>query len=380
MDKKSVKNENIQFYCKSCEYKTSNKYNYNRHILSAKHKMDTKNINNIEQTFICKKCNYVTSNKCNYDKHLLTSKHKNDTKNMKSMNNGVELYMCKCGNKYKYSQGLCKHRKQCTFVENKENNNVNITIENVNKESNENIERQPPNDKKDLSNIITEVVKQNTILLNNEFKTILAEQNKDFKNILIEQNKEFQNKMLEISKNQTVTNIQNNVQNNHFNLNVFLNEQCKDAINMEDFLDSIQLTVLDLEETGKLGFVSGISRIFIENIKKMGIHERPLHCTDLKRETVYIKENNKWEKEDTNKSKLNNVVKRIVKKNICQLPNWQKENPGYLKSNTKANDDYIRISLNSLGSEYDDEQKRMDDKIIRNMLKEVVLDKNKELV
>jgi len=377
-----VKNENIQFYCESCEYKTCNKYNYNRHILSAKHKMDTKNNNIIEQTFICKKCNYVTCNKCNYDKHLLTSKHKNDTKNMKSMNNGVELYMCKCGNKYKYSQGLCKHRKQCTFVENKENNNVNITIENANKESNENIETQHSNDKEDLSNIITEVVKQNTIILNNEFKTILAEQNKifaeqnkDFKNILIEQNKELQNKMLEISKNQTVTNIQNNVQNNHFNLNVFLNEQCKDAINMEDFLDSIELTVMDLEETGKLGFVSGISRIFIENIKKMGIHERPLHCTDLKRETVYIKENNKWEKGDNDKSRLNNVIKRLVKKNILQLPNWQKKNPGYTKNNTRANDEFIKISLNSLGSEYDDEQKKMDDKIIRNMLKEVVLEK-----
>ena len=132
---------------------------------------------------------------------------------------------------------------------------------------------------------------------------------------------------------------------------------------------------MDLEETGKLGFVSGISRIFIENIKKMGVHERPLHCTDLKRETVYIKENNKWEKEDNNKTSLNNVIKRIVKKNILQLPNWQKENPEYRQNNSKANHEFIKISLNSLGSEYDDEQKKMDDKIIRNMLKEVVLEK-----
>ena len=316
------------------------------------------------KNMICEQCNFKCNQKCDWNRHINSKKHKN-------LNNDLNILIekkiiCNCGKIYKHTSSLYKHRKQCTFVENKEN---------LNKESNENIERQPPNDKKDLSNIITEVVKQNTILLNNEFKTILAEQNKDFKNILIEQNKEFQNKMLEISKNQTVTNIQNNVQNNHFNLNVFLNEQCKDAINMEDFLDSIQLTVLDLEETGKLGFVSGISRIFIENIKKMGIHERPLHCTDLKRETVYIKENNKWEKGDNDKSRLNNVIKRLVKKNICQLPNWKKENPNYLKSNTKDNDDYIRISLNSLGSEYDDEQKRMDDKIIRNMLKEVVLEK-----
>jgi len=272
-----------------------------------------------------------------------------------------EKFICDCGNEYKYNSGLSRHKKTCTFEPVEKITQEKSTEENIKNEFNNNL----------MIDIIKELLKEQNKQVQEQNKQVLELYEKN--NILI-------NRLVEKESTNIVNNIQNVQNNNQFNLNMFLNEQCKNAINMEDFLDSIQLTVSDFEETGKLGFVSGISRIFIENIKKMDIHERPLHCTDLKRETVYIKENNKWEKEDTNKSKLNNVVKRIVKKNICQLPNWKKENPNYLKSNTKDNDDYIKFSLNSLGSEYDDEQKRMDDKIIRNMLKEVVLDKNKEIL
>jgi len=309
------------------------------------------------EKFICELCNFKCSKNSNWNTHLSTTKHKNRTEiermkqNLDKNNAEILLYKCsECFKEYKSRSALWYHKKNSKcFKKNEE-------------------DESKPN-----TNMIINIIKENQ-----EIKNLLIEQNK--------QNYEIQKQLFELANKPNVINNNNynntttNTTNNQFNLNMFLNEKCKDAINMEDFLDSIKLTVMDFEETGKLGFVSGISRIFIENIKKMDVHERPLHCTDLKRETVYIKENNKWEKEDTNKSKLNNVVKRIVKKNICQLPNWQKENPGYLKSNTKANDDYIRISLNSLGSEYDDEQKRMDDKIIRNMLKEVVLDKNKEIL
>jgi hypothetical protein len=318
--------------------------------------------------FICEQCNFKCSKNSNWNTHILTAKHK---KIMDGNEKKKNKFVCDCGNEYKYNSGLSRHKKICTF-------------ELVEKSIDENIKS------KFNKNLMIDIIKELLIEQNKQVQEQKKEQHKE----ILEQNKQLQEQnkqVLELYEKNNIlinklvekesTNVVNNIQNNNqFNLNVFLNEKCKDAINMEDFLDSIKLTVMDFEETGKLGFVSGISRIFIENIKKMDVHERPLHCTDLKRETVYIKENNKWEKEDTNKSKLNNVVKRIVKKNICQLPNWQKENPGYLKSNTKANDDYIRISLNSLGSEYDDEQKRMDDKIIRNMLKEVVLDKNKEIL
>jgi hypothetical protein len=311
--------------------------------------------------FCCINCNFNTSHKGDYNKHLSTSKH-----NMIINGNykTQEKFICDCGNEYKYNSGLSRHKKTCTFEPVEKITQEKSTEENIKNEFNNNL----------MIDIIKELLKEQNKQVQEQNKQVLELYEKN--NILI-------NRLVEKESTNIVNNIQNvqNVQNNNqFNLNMFLNEQCKNAINMEDFLDSIQLTVTDFEETGKLGFVSGISRIFIENIKKMDIHERPLHCTDLKRETVYIKENNKWEKEDTNKSKLNNVVKRIVKKNILQLPNWKKENPNYLKSNTKDNDDYIKFSLNSLGSEYDDEQKRMDDKIIRNMLKEVVLDKNKEIL
>ena len=303
------------------------------------------------EKYICNLCNFKCSKNSNWNIHLLTAKHINRTNLEQLEQNNIKKILYKCDNctkEYKSRSALWYHK----------NNSKNCL-----------------NDNKPNANLIINIIKENQ-----EIKNLLLEQNKQVQ----EQNKqnyELQKQIIELSSKPAIINNYNtntNTTNNQFNLNLFLNEQCKDAINMEDFLDSIQLTFMDFEETGKLGFVSGISRIFIENIKKMDIHERPLHCTDLKRETVYIKENNKWEKEDTNKTKLNNVVKRIVKKNICQLPNWQKENPEYKNNDTKTSEDYIKYSINSLGSEYDDEQKRMDEKIIRNMLKEVVLDKNKE--
>ena len=325
------------------------------------------------EKFICELCAFKCSKNSNWITHLSTAKHKNRTeieqlKQHLDKNNAESLaYKCsECFKEYKSRSALWYHKKNSKCLK---NNNKDEDKNNSNCSKN-NDKDEDKNNSNCLKNNDKDEDKKNE---NNIQSKLLTE--------IIKQNYELQKQLFELANKPNIINNYNNnttntnTTNNQFNLNMFLNEQCKNAINMEDFLDSIQLTVSDFEETGKLGFVSGISRIFIENIKKMDIHERPLHCTDLKRETVYIKENNKWEKEDTNKTKLNNVVKRIVKKNICQLPNWKKENPNYLKSNTKDNDDYIRISLNSLGSEYDDEQKRMDDKIIRNMLKEVVLEK-----
>jgi hypothetical protein len=202
-------------------------------------------------------------------------------------------------------------------------------------------------------------------------------QSKDMQNLLIEQNRELQTTIVELSKKQAVTNIQTNniTNNNNFNLNLFLNEQCKDAINITDFIESIKLTVTDLEATGRLGYVPGISRILINKLKELDVYTRPLHCTDLKRETVYIKDKNSWEKETVEKNKFKNIVKRVAKKNLQQLPAWQAQNPDFVTLDTPENNDFLKISLSSLGScDPEDEEKDMN-KIMRNVLKEVVIEK-----
>ena len=185
----------------------------------------------------------------------------------------------------------------------------------------------------------------------------------------------------ELAKNQNITNNNNNINttnNNQFNINLFLNEKCKDALSLTQFIDSLKLTVSDLEETGRLGFINGISRIFIKGLKELDITMRPLHCTDGKRETVYIKDVDKWEKENDDKTTLKKAIKQIERKNIKLLPIWQQQNPDFHILDTKANDEYVKISLSSLGACEKEEIEKQNEKIIRNVLREVVLDKNKK--
>jgi hypothetical protein len=206
----------------------------------------------------------------------------------------------------------------------------------------------------------------------------LLKQNKEIQNSLVEQNKELQNTLIEISKqNKVINTTTNNITNNQFNLNLFLNEECKNALNIEDFINSLKLTVNDIEETGKLGYTQGLTRIFVKALNDLDVTMRPFHCTDIKRETVYIKDQDSWEKENAEKTKLRNVLKQIARKNLKMLPEWQEQNPEFRILDTPENEKFMQISLSSLGSEYKDEQDKMEEKIIRNVLKEVVLEKKK---
>jgi hypothetical protein len=221
--------------------------------------------------------------------------------------------------------------------------------------------------------LVKELIKENK-----ELKDVLKEQSKELKDALKEQSRA----LIEISTKSNTTLIQNNTttnnttNNNSFNLNLFLNEQCKDAISITDFVDSLNLNVGDLEATGKLGYVLGISRIFINKLKELDVYERPLHCTDYKRETVYIKNQDTWEKDNSEKSKLRTIVSRIARKNLEQLPAWQAENPDYVRSDTPENNEFMKISLSSLGGYSNEEENKHVDKIMRNVLKEVTVDKN----
>lgn len=216
-------------------------------------------------------------------------------------------------------------------------------------------------------------------------KMFLMEQNKQLIEQLSEQNNklfEQNNKLMQIVENNKVvstntsTNILNTVTNN-FNLNVFLNEKCKDALNIMDFVESLVVKVTDLEETTRLGYANGVSKIFIDGLKKLDIYKRPLHCSDLKREVIYIKDSNQWIKENDSKSTLMNAIKCVAKKNVQNIFEWQKLNPEYSDLQSKQNDRYNKIICESMSGSSKEEQLSNYEKIIKNIVKEVVIDKLK---
>jgi hypothetical protein len=265
------------------------------------------------EKFHCKYCDYFTSRKSQFDRHNTTQKHNNQqiaTNSNEKVPKSSTPLECKCGKKFKDRSGLWRHHKKCS----------DITQDNIIDESNIDITD---------SNVMLHILKQN-----DEFKQLIIEQNKT----IIEQN----SKLFEICKQGTSnTNINNvNSHNKTFNLNVFLNEKCKDAMNITDFVDSLNLQLSDLENVGKVGYVEGISNIIIKNLRALDIHKRPVHCSDSKREVMYIKDEDKWEKENENKNKLRKVIKKVASKNSRLLPEFKKEHPDCIKSTSKYSDQY----------------------------------------
>jgi flagellar motility protein MotE (MotC chaperone) len=190
---------------------------------------------------------------------------------------------------------------------------------------------------------------------------------------LIKQNQEFQKKMFELMKDSGGVINSNNIittNNNKFNLNFFLNETCKDAMNLSEFVDSLQITLADLENVGKLGYAEGISRIFTKGLKELEVHKRPIHCSDLKRETVYIKNENKWEKE---RDQLKKAIKQITNKNIRLIPKWKEDNPGHQDYHNNKNDEYLKIMYESMGPTDEVEESKSFARIISNLAKETII-------
>jgi hypothetical protein len=198
----------------------------------------------------------------------------------------------------------------------------------------------------------------------------LIKQNQEFKELIVEQNKQ----IVELAQKPTTTN--NTINNQKFNLNFFLNEQCKDAINMSDFLEDMTLDLEDLVETGRLGYVGGISRILVNKLQELDIYKRPLHCTDLKRETLYIRDNDEWSKEDNSKKKMNELVNKVANKNCKIMSQWTEIHPDYTEMDTPDNQEFMKLSDAILGGFGEHESKQFRDKIIRSVIKEVMVNKN----
>jgi len=297
-------------------------------------------VEKISKLHCCEACDYISSKKSDLTKHLTTRKHILAIEYLQNSGKvATRYYRCECGCEYKHRQSLHTHRKKCPKILSSED--------------------EEPQDEPETK----------TSNISNELLFELVRQNKELQNVLVDQN----NKIIEMSKKQTVVN--NSTTNNQFNLHFFLNEECKDAFNIMDFVNSLQLKVQDFEATGRLGFVEGISRIIVNGLKQIDVHKRPIHCTDIKRETLYIKDEDAWEKENPEKNKLKKAVNIVAQKNLGQLHRWQEENPECVHINTKENDDYIQLSLAALGGRDKEEDAKYMEKIMKNVLKEVTIDK-----
>jgi hypothetical protein len=284
----------------------------------------------------------------------MTRKHiqsGNDNKMVTDDNNKMQKnadYVCKCGNVYKYNSGLSRHKKICNFIE-VENKEQNLTM----------IDLISP------KNIIT-----------TELVLELIKDNKEMKQIILEQNNTLNN-LVKNGISNVVTNHSNNNNNNNnktFNLQFFLNETCKNAMNITDFVDSIKLQLSDLEKIGEIGYTQGISNIITTNLKALDVTQRPVHCTDKKRGIVYIKDENKWEKEDDEKTKLKHLIIKVSNKNIKLLPQFREKYPDYKVSTSRTSDKYDKIVLEAMGGGGDNDKEKAE-KIIHNISKCVVIDK-----
>ena len=288
----------------------------------------------IPQYFHCESCDYSTSNKKDYNKHLTTRKHKYNDKIMTNgndeLNKEPKTYVCQCGKIYKYRQGLHFHKKTCDY--------------------------KPS-------------VTQNTDINTQQFQIMLEliKDNKEIKDFLLEQNKQ----VIELAKLAGSHNTTNS--HNKFNINMFLNEKCKDALNISDFVSQLKIGINDLEETGRLGFADGISKIFINGLNQLEYYYRPIHCNDSKREVLYIKDSDKWTKEEADKPILTKAIKEVAYKNIKQISEWQKIHSDYNNPESKENDKYLQIVCESMSGSSKEESEKNYNKIIRKLAKETII-------
>ena len=286
--------------------------------------------------YFCEKCDFNTCNKKDYNRHIVTDKHLSLTNpNINTPKN--PLFICNCGKVYKHSSSLCAHRKKC--------NKISITDSNV--------------ELMDKDQIIMMLIKQNAELI---------KETSDFKNTMM--------KVIENGNhNPCNNNNNNNTINSHnktFNLQFFLNETCKNAMNITEFVDSIKLQLSDLENVAKIGYIEGLSKIIIKNLNALDVTERPVHCSDSKRDTLYVKDEDKWEKENENNEKVLKAIEDIANKNRKLVKEWKTKNPECASSKSHKADVYSHIMIEAVCSNNDANNY----KILKKIAKEVTIDKS----
>jgi len=287
----------------------------------------------------CIICDFKCCNKNDYTRHISTRKHKMLTNvDIKNVKNSF-IFVCDCGNEYRHRQSLSVHKKKCNFKI---------------KDVNEAVIEEKDETNKDVNIDISDK------------KLMLT---------LIQQNNELQKQMLEVIKNGTNNTTITNSHNKTFNLQVFLNETCKDAMNIMDFVDSIKIQLCDIESIGELGYVNGMSKLIIKHLNALDENMRPVHCSDPKRESLYVKDKNVWEKEGPDNNKIKKAIKYISHKNICALPEWKAKYPDCIYSDSNKSDQYNHIILEAMGGSGDNDAEKAD-KIVKKIAKVVTIDKN----
>jgi hypothetical protein len=310
--------------------------------------------------FSCEICNFNTSNKKDYIRHTNTAKHRKmgffQQKSTDSTKKTPLEFQCTCGKIYKDRTGLWRHKKLCSeesILSSEDDTAFRLDISNNN----------------EMFKTMMHLIEQNQ-----EFKSLIIEQQQE-NQLQQQENQRLQKQLIEAVKD-TGNTYNNSITNNNqkFNLNFFLNTTCKDAMNMSEFIENMEVNFKDIENIGRYGYVTGMTNMIMSRIKNLDVTKRPMHCTDLKRETIYIKDNNVWEKDDDNK-KLHNMVKCIAHKNYAILPAWRDKNPDCLDSDTPKFDFCIKMMTNVLGDSGEG-QIKLDNKVIRNIAKHINVDKN----
>jgi hypothetical protein len=257
--------------------------------------------------------------------------------------NKIPIYTCECSKTFKTHGGLWKHKKKSCSV----NNDTEPDV----KKSN--------NNATDKDELITYLIKEN----------------QEFKNMILEIVKKDSYNQCTTNNNNTNTLSNNNSHNKTFNLNFFLNETCKDAMNMKDFIQSLEMSLPELEKMGEVGFAEGMSRLFVDRLNQLDITKRPIHCSDVKREIIHIKDDNKWERDNANLDRLRKIIKQLTLKNILRVDDWKKANQGCTEYNSRKNDQYLRINMEAIGPVDDGEVKRDFGRIIRRVAESTTIDK-----
>lgn len=302
----------------------------------------------MDPTYICVACKYSTNNRYDYNKHAKRVKHARMTLSARGGGEEESVKECVCGKMFKERTGLWRHKKKCEAF------------------------------KQCLEKVLLE---EETRVVDSDAHNQSSEKLSSAIMTLIKQNQDLQKQLIEIAKeskqiihNSTTNNNTNNT--NHFNLQVFLNETCKDALNMVDFVKLMRIDLSDLEEIGRVGYSDGVSRIFVNGLKELDARKRPIHCSDFKREILYIKEDNVWERDTEEKTLIKQAIRYVEHKNIVQIPVWIKAHPDCVRSSNKDNTKYLTMICESTGGQDQSQLENNLNKIIRNIAREVVIDKN----
>jgi len=378
----SINSEDLgkpSFECKICNYNSKTRHNYDRHMVSARHKQSSEKGEKILSNYSCEKCNYICSDIHKWNIHISTQKHKkrenrekkgenrekkgeNEEENVeenveeitvlsteiapKITNDNNTTYECeRCNKTYKKYNSYWYHSRRCKIE-------PTLSVAIINGETTTESE-QPRGVLETMLKEFTDISKE------------LLEQNKELKQMIVKSNTVNTQNIINNTNNGTVN-------NNKFNLNLFLNEECKNAINITDYINSIQLQLEDLEATAELGYANGITKIISDRVKDCGVFQRPFHCMDSKREIVYVKDNNVWEKENSDKPKMRKMITNVIHKNLQQLSKWHEKYPECLDTNNNRSNEYLNIMIEANGGQ---EREKKEEQILKNILKEVLVEK-----